>query len=77
MTAVPVLRDTGSGKSIMAAATFKTICLGDICGYDAVPLYRVFVRANIFVGNDPVGVSPDVGGCYLPLEIICLVIRLQ
>lgn len=65
-TPVNVLRDTASGQSVMVAGSIdllETSALGTFVAiegfgdaYWAVPLYRVFVSTNIFVGCAQVGV---------------------
>ncbi|KAK0144590.1 Retrovirus-related Pol polyprotein from transposon 412 [Merluccius polli] len=65
-TPLTVLRDTASGQSVMVAGTInlpETAALGTFVpiegfggAYSAVPLYKVFVRTNVFVGYAQVGV---------------------
>ena len=66
-TPLTVLRDTASGQSVMVAGTInlpETAALWTFVPIDgfggansAVPLYKVFVRTNVFVGYAQVGVE--------------------
>lgn len=69
-TPVTVLRDTAAGQSVMVEGTIElpeTAALGTFVPIEgfggassAVPLYRMFVRTNIFVGYADVAVAPEL-----------------
>ena len=67
---VTVLRDTASGQSVLVAGTLdlpESSAVGTVVPikgfggtYNPVPLYRVFVRTNVFVGYAQVGVVSEL-----------------